>query len=171
MDKINALKIIEAWQRRSIFAFARELGIKIDNENKNDELHDLVESLTGQRSVGKLTYDQADLVIGRLKGDMRGCGRLEEKGNNLEDRWQIYAFGLKERPGMASLKQLNFIRAMMLELKRLDPMDVSLDKRLRGWLEKYAHVSDVTYLTPHTAYIVTEGLKGCLTRMGWVYRR
>lgn len=172
MRSANVVKPMEAWQRRSIFAMAGELGLKGDNGTKHDQLHEMVESITGKSSIGKLTFDEAQKVIQKIKTYMRGCERLEENPVHLDlnDRWNLFAFGLKERSGMASLGQLNFIRAMMFELKKRDPSEASLDKRLRGWLEKFAKTSDVQFLTPRTARRVIEGLKAYLVKLGWEYK-
>ena len=171
MNKEFASKGIENWQRRSIFAYARELGIKVDKETKNDSLHDLVESVTGKRSIGTLTFFDAQKVIDRMKANLRGFERFADKAKkiNATDRWSLYGFGLPERPGMASPAQLEFLRAMMFELKKRDPSEASIDDRLRGWLEKYAHTSDVKFLTPSTAWKAIEGLKKFLKKLGWKY--
>jgi hypothetical protein len=87
------------------------------------------------------------------------------------DRWKLYAFGLSDRSGYASLKQLDFIRALILELCRLDPSSTPKDKRLRGWLEKYARTSDVRFLRPDTAGKVIDGLISYLSKLGFEYRK
>lgn len=176
MNRAYASKEIEHWQRRSIFAYARELGIEIDKDNKNDSLHDTVESLTGKRSIGQLTFYEAQKVIDCLKGNLKGFKRFEEKpkqsnsNSRTKSRWDLYAFGLGSRPGMASPGQLEFIRAMMFELKKRDPGEASLEDRLRGWLEKYQHRSDIKFLTPSKANEAIEGLKSYLVKLGWEYK-
>lgn len=172
MRSAKAVKLMESWQRRSIFAYARELGIEIDKESKNDSLHDLVESVTGKRSISQLSFYDAQKVIQRLQDNLRGFEHLEERPQqkNTADRWSIYGFGLPARSGMASPGQLEFLRAMMFELKNRDPSTASLDDRLRGWLEKYAHTSDVKFLTPATAWKAIEGLKKYLKKLGWEYK-
>ena len=172
MRSTNAVKPIESWQRRSIFAYAKELGIKVDNATKNDALHDLAESVTGKRSISKLGFYDAQKVIDRLKENLRGFERFDDKPkqSNVADRWNQYGFGLPTRSGMASPAQLEFLRALMFELKNRDPSHASLDDRLRGWLEKYAHTSDVKFLTPATAWKAIEGLKKYLKKLGWEYK-
>ncbi len=158
-----AAVLISDTQRRAIFGYVRELGIKLDREHKNDALYDLVERETGKRAVSKLTNTEADRVLYCLKG------MLSSPPPPSEDRWKMYAFGLNERNCMASLKQLEFIRALIIELARLDPSSATKDKRLRGWLEKYHHTSDIRFLKSYTASKVIDGLKTYLTKLGWRY--
>jgi len=158
-------------QVKIIYTLGQELGI-VDRMVTKDSLHEMVESITGKIHISELTGDEAIKVIDRLKGNMKGVDRIKEKPKNTvsKDRWNQYAFGLTSRPGMASLKQLEFIRAMMFELKNRVPGEASLDDRLRGWLEKYNHTSDVKFLTPGKARIAIEGLKKYLVKLGWSYK-
>ena len=54
-------------QRTAIFGYAKQLGIKLDKETKNDPLYDLIESVTGKRSISKLTVAEANAVLNKLR--------------------------------------------------------------------------------------------------------
>ena len=56
-----------AYQIRKIYAIGGALGMVKRNE-EDDLLHELVESMTGKKSIKALTYGEACKVIGELEG-------------------------------------------------------------------------------------------------------
>ena len=56
-----------AYQIRKIYAIGGALGMVKRNE-EDDLLHELVESMTGKKSIKALTYSEACKVIGELEG-------------------------------------------------------------------------------------------------------
>lgn len=148
-------------QRQCIFGYAKQLGID------NDLLHERIYSITGKESIRKLSFSEAEDVIQSLKGYCKP----EPGQSSKKNRWKQYAFGFAtSRPGMATPKQLEFIRAMMLEMQKLTPGEASLDDRLKGWLQKYGKVDDLGFLDGDNARKVIDGMKKYLTRLGWEYR-
>ena len=56
-----------AYQIRKIYAIGGALGMVKRNE-EDDLLHELVEGMTGKKSIKALTYGEACKVIGELEG-------------------------------------------------------------------------------------------------------
>lgn len=155
------MRAMEAKQRQCIFGYARQLGID------NDLLHERIYSITGKESIKLLSFSEAEEVIKSLKGYCRPAPESTGKNN----RWKQYAFGFSYyRPGMASPSQLEFIRAMMLEMKKRSPSDASLDDRLRGWLQKYGKIDDIGFLDIKKARNIIDGMKNYLKSLGWEYK-
>lgn len=142
----TALKEITKPQMRHIYAMAREVGFD------NDTLHGIVYSLTRKEHIGELTVDEANTIIDRLKGNMKGFDRFKSKKPESE----------AQRVGMASEPQIKKIYRLMYELKNYDnPGEITapIKKRLRGILKKYQKIDDIKFLTAAEAWKVIEELK------------
>lgn len=137
---------IEQWQIKAIYALANSLGL-VEINNKSDALHEMVYSITNKRSIKDLQKVEANLVISRLKGNMKGF-----KHHNIT-----------AAPGMVNKGQEKKIWALLFELAKYDSQkDVPVGKRLTGFLKKYAGVNDLRFLTYENANKVIEGLKGII---------
>ncbi|MBU5442055.1 phage protein GemA/Gp16 family protein [Paenibacillus sp. MSJ-34] len=115
-------------QIKKIFGLAKQ--VKMNNE----ELHDLVQSVTGSTSIKALSKEQGIKVIDRLHG-LLGKGSSRERGRATPKQiWQINK--LAEELGWKS-----------------DPL------RLRRFLEKKLGVSHPSYLSPSQASKDIEAFK------------
>lgn len=118
-------------QMKNIFGLAKQAQLN------NDELHDLVYSVTGSNSIKALSKTQGIKVIDRL--------------NNL--------LGKGKQPTRATPNQIWQINMLAKELGwNNDP------RRLRGFLEKQQGVSHTSYLSPSQASNVIESLKAMKRR-------
>ena len=151
--KADAKARISSQQIKIIYTLGSELGL-VDRFATRDQLHEMVESITGKMHISELTSDDANIVIDRLKDHMRGFERYKSRKNTAS------------RPGMANQAQINKMWALMFELRKYDssPPKVSLQKRLRGFLKKYAGIDDTRFMTAAQAWRVIEGLKGLVER-------
>lgn len=121
-------------QSRAIWGLAKRLKLG------DEALRDLVESVTGQRSLSKLSNTYAGLVIERLKtlaGQQPGPG--------------------KQRPGRATPEQLWKQRQLAEELG----WD---DDRLRGFVRRMTKVDRPEWQPYAGATKVIEGLKAMVKR-------
>lgn len=104
-----------------------------------DDLHGLVYNLTGSEHISTISKMQAARVI-----------------DHLQDR-----LDRQYRPEMASRKQLWKIKQLARELGWEDNQ-----KRLKGFVRKYAKVEDLRWLNARGAWQVIEGLKALKKRTG-----
>lgn len=114
-------------QRQTIYGMATQLGI-YEKGNPNDDLHALVDSLTGKSSIGDLTVSDAARVISeliRLK-DGQNMPRKSKKATEVN------------RPGMITPDQIRKVWFFMYRLAEFDrePSKVSLAYRLCKIIEK-----------------------------------
>lgn len=114
-------------QLRKIYALKRQLGMD------NDELHCLVQGMTGVESLKLLNIRQAARVI---------------------DRLDALAGGRRDVPGRASEAQQRLIQKLAEEMGWAGE-----PSRLRGFLEAKAGVSDVRFLSIDSARRIIEALK------------
>ena len=155
------MRAMESKQRQCIFGYAKQLGLD------NDLLHEHVYQITKKESLKKLSFSEAEDVIKSLKSFAKPNTETTVK----KDCWSLYAFGLSHyRPGMATPGQLEFIRAMMFEIRKRKPGNASLDNRLRGWLRKYGKIDDIGFLDFRNARNIIDGMKSYLKRLGWEYK-
>jgi len=96
-------------QTKKIWSRAAEIGLS------EDDLRDLIEEISGQRSVRGLTKEKAGMVIDVLEGKAAKRREPVPKGNpdiiNLATPDQIsYAEDLKEKAGWDDDHLKNFIR-------------------------------------------------------------
>lgn len=124
-------------QNRRIWGLAQELGL--DEET----LRDVVESCTGQRSISKLAFSGADLVIARLREQIdrrRGGKKRIGAASDRVSRGQLRAIGhLREQLGWS-------------------PND------LRAWLRRYFQVSAERWMTARTATNAVTALRSMVDR-------
>lgn len=121
-------------QMRLLWVLARDHGYD------EDGLRDLVEAVTGRRSISGLTRRQASEIIERLRGP--------------------------RRPLPAARRDLRKLHALWGELGRRGwYRPEARQKALRAFLEKRFGVSDPRFLTPNRARLVIEALKAIVERM------
>lgn len=94
-----------AYQIRKIYAIGGALGMVKRNE-EDDLLHELVESMTGKKSIKALTYSEACKVIGELEG-RQGTPPPRKSGKPLR----------KTAPGHTSEGQRRKVWALMYRLQ------------------------------------------------------
>lgn len=130
-------KPIQPWQRKRIYGIARALGMTTHSSDKDDDLHLLVDAVTGKESMSALSYGDANKVISELEHRQRhGGGTAPAKKH-------------PETPGGASADQQKKIWAMMYELASYDPTPstASLGDRLAGIIRKELQI-DATAQNP-----------------------
>lgn len=147
---------INKQQIKIIYTLAQGLGI-VDRMSTTDGLHEMVYSIASKEHISSLTSDEACTVIDRLKGGMRLESRPYKKPKTSTT---------PSRTGMASDGQIKKIWFLIFSLKEYDKPEASQDmqKRLRGFLKKYAGIDDLKFLSYHKANAVIEGLKGIVER-------
>lgn len=123
------MRAIEQFQIRKIYAAGSALGIK-DSGTGGDELHTLVEAVTGKDSIKSLTYQEACAVIARLE-ELQGKTSCPKPGKSRTEEHE-------DRPGGVTSGQQKKIWALMYELKKYDevPNDVQLGDRLCAVIKK-----------------------------------
>lgn len=114
-------------QMRKIYVLANELGFD------NEDLHDIVQSITRKKHISKLTFTEAGKVIERLQGKPD-----------------------KKRVCLSS-SQEKYIKDLAFKLGWSDN-----PKRLEGFIKKYSKARAVKNLTPIQASKIIEGLKRLL---------
>jgi hypothetical protein len=157
-NKIAPVTKVNKQQIKIIYTLAQGLGI-VDKMVSRDSLHEMISSITGKEHVSDLTSIEATKVIDRLKGGMR----IENKPQRNSPPSPSPT---PTRQGMVSDGQMKKIWYLMFALKEYDQPDASndLQKRLRGFLKKYARTDDIKFLTYQKANAVIEGLKGIIER-------
>ena len=128
MGKANITK----GQIKAIWAIAKRIGLS------EDELYDIVESFTGERSLHSLSRSQANDLIDWLK--------LAQKGQL--DKWR--------GGGLATERQKWLIKQLA---RRVFSGGAGWRRRLRAFLEKRFRVSDVEWLEREEASKVINALK------------
>lgn len=96
-----------AQQRKVIFGLSKGLGIDKDN------LHVLVNGLTGCESLTELTDVQAETVIRELRSRMRYGNRSEPMNHNPKEKPAAV-------PGMMTAEQQSLAWRLMYRLQELD---------------------------------------------------
>lgn len=113
-----------AYQIRKIYAIGGALGMVKRNE-EDDLLHELVEGMTGKKSIKALTYGEACKVIGELEG-RQGTPPPRKSGKPL----------LKTAPGHTSEGQRRKVWALMYRLQDASPSKAPLGDRLCAIIKK-----------------------------------
>lgn len=123
------MKTIQQFQIKKIYAIGHSLGI-VDSGSGEDELHVLVDSMTGKDSVKALTYTEAGDVISRLE-ELQGKAASPKPSRKR-------TVGHQEKPGGVTSGQQKKIWALMYELKKYDAVanDVALGDRLCKIIKK-----------------------------------
>lgn len=121
---MNAVKTMEPWQLKKIFAIARTLGID------KDDLHAMAEV----DSLKELDSKGANEVLSRLE-KMQGGYVPPKASANKTKRTEV--------AGMATNAQCDKIWALMYSLKSLDntPVSASLGERVSGIMAKELHLT------------------------------
>lgn len=115
---------VNAQQIRKIYAIGHTLGIVDRTASNEDDLHQLIESITGKDSIRKLSTAEADSVIAELQ---RRQGRPAVKRKTSS-----------ATPGGATAGQQRKVWALMYQLASYDkdPSSATLGERLCGILKK-----------------------------------
>ena len=113
-----------AYQIRKIYAIGGALGMVKRNE-EDDLLHELVEGMTGKKSIKALTYGEACKVIGELEG-RQGTPTPRKSGKPLR----------KTAPGHTSEGQRRKVWALMYRLQDASPSKAPLGDRLCAIIKK-----------------------------------
>lgn len=151
---------IDPCQMKQIYAIAGAMGMT-ERGNPEDQLHLLVEGMTGKTSVAALTGREAELLIGRLcalQGNQAPAKRRREPPS---------------RPGGVTPAQQKKIWALMYELQKYDqePAAVSLGERLCAVIKKELGVDAVprkpfAWLDFKAGNRLIEALKGYVESAG-----
>ena len=125
---------------------------KNGNEVSDDELHQLVQGLTGKTKVSQLDGVDAEKVIKALRDSFRGTSSLVSPA------------------GMATDKQKKKIWKLMYDLQELDPWEgKTVFDRLKGFIGKFGKIDmpqadPMRFLKYSTANAIIEGLKKLVDR-------
>ncbi len=113
-------------QMKKIYAIGTQLGI-YEKDNPNDNLHILIESVTGKTSIAEITNIDADNVIKELIKYNRGNKKVSSGKPKSS-----------YKPGMITPEQSKMIWALMYRLAEYDkaPLNVTLGFRLSKVIEK-----------------------------------
>lgn len=150
----TAPRKIDKWQIKVIHVLGQNNGLvdtMLKKEGKLDQLHSIIFDITGKKSTKVLSFYEANLIIDRLKGNMKG---------------NYYTESFKKTPnlqGKISAAQISKIKAQMYELKKYDTNEYteSIEKRLQGFLKKNVKIEQLNWLSKEDASNIIEGLK-CL---------
>ncbi len=151
-------KIIQTWQRKRMYGLARELGMTTHSKDKDDELHLLVEGITGSGSLSALTFASANKVIGELEHRQR-FGPIPPPGQEQPT----------EKLGGVSIGQQKKIIALMCELRKYDaiPSTATIEQRVAGIIHRELKMTAVakdpySWLTYKDGRKLIEIIKGYL---------
>ena len=100
-------------ERRRIFGLARELGIN------RDELHILVNGVTGCTSITELNKKQTYAVIKELNDRIKLSGKTARKSSKPKKEETIV-------PGMITPNQKRYCWNMMYHLAELEPRETAV---------------------------------------------
>ena len=114
---------INNYQIRKIYAIGGALGMR--GADRQDALHDLINSMTGKNSVKELTYAEACRVIGELEA-RQGTPPPRKGGRPLR----------KTTPGRVSEGQQRKIWALMYQLAEASPSTAQVGDRLCAIIKK-----------------------------------
>lgn len=139
------MKPIDARQKKAIYALGNAAGL-VERGRTDDNLHQMVEGMTGKEHVSALTYAEAQEIIGVLKDRMRG----QYKARNSE-----------KPTGGITAGQRKKIWALMYQLADCDmqPSSASLGDRLCGIIKRELRI-DATPKQPLRWLTYQQG--GCL---------
>lgn len=120
------MRQIEPYQIKKIYAIGSRLGIT--SAGRDDDLHAMVQGMTGKGSIRALTYKEASAVIARLAELQGGQAPPSRKR----------AHGHPSRPGGVTSGQQKKIWALMYELQKHDevPNHTPLGDRLCAVIKK-----------------------------------
>lgn len=108
-------------ERKRIFGMARQLGIN------SEELHLLVNGVTGCCSITELDKNQTYAVIAELNSRIKRDNK-PKPASSKKDK--------KIVPGMITPNQQNYCWSMIYRLSELDPRNASPGERMCGAIKK-----------------------------------
>ncbi len=156
------VKSMQPYQRARIYGLARELGMSTRSAYGDDDLHVLVEGITGKDSLTLLDGDEAERVIAELKHR----GRFGAPATPPPT-------AIPEKPGGVSAGQRGKILALMLELRKLDetPNRATIEKRVAGIIARELKITasekdPYAWLTYRDGVKLIEVIKGYLNTAG-----
>lgn len=127
-------------QIQIIYALGAKTGT-LEQGNKDDALHIIVERVTGKNSVKELTEQEFNAVAYELRALLPAEERKESKGKTKEEL-KDEKEEVEEVAGMITSKQQALAWRFIYRLAELDPnSEVSNGKRLCGAIEKLCGVS------------------------------
>ena len=146
------MKPIERWQIKSIYALGSAVGL-VERGRKDDNLHQLTETITGKEHISELSYQEASGMINVLKGRMRGVHQTQITSHALS-------------PTGCTAGQRNKIWRLMYELQEYDeqPSTASLGDRLAGIIKRELQIDasaqdPLHWLTYRQASLLIEAIK------------
>lgn len=119
-------------ERRRIFGLARELGIN------RDELHILVDSVTGCASITELNKKQTYAVIRELNDRINLSGKTARKNSKPKSQKEETIV-----PGMITPNQKRYCWNMMYHLAELEPRETAVGERMCGAIGKILGITAV----------------------------
>lgn len=128
---MGAAKLIAKEQIRTIYALGASLGI-LERGNKADELHALVDALTGSSSVSRLTEAQGRTVIAELRRRASDAPQSRRKPKQHPTT-----------PGGVTEGQQRKIWKLMYLLAKVSPSGAAIGERLCGVIHKELGVDTV----------------------------
>ena len=134
--------VLTAVEIRKVYALGAKLGL-VENNNKNDALHALVEGITGKDSVKKLNTDEYKDVMTELYTRLK----LSQLEPPPEQRGKKQHY--ESNPGKMTEGQQKKVWALMYQLSGCDaePSTASLGERLSGIIKRQFGV-DATQRQP-----------------------
>ena len=132
-------------QRRKIWAAAKQKGLS------EDDVRNIIFAITGQGSTSDISMDEARRIIDRITGK-------EYKTDNTYVDYNKKA-NAQKRANQITDRQKWKINQLILELGWEDDQ-----KRIEGFIRKYANVDKVNWLTKQQAVKIIDGLKTMLAR-------
>lgn len=128
---MGATKLIAKEQIRTIYALGAASGI-LERGNKADDLHGLVDALTGSSSISRLTEAQGRTVIAELR---RRAGDAPQSRRKPKQH--------PTTPGGVTEGQQRKIWKLMYELAKISPSGAAIGERLCGVIRKELGVDAV----------------------------
>lgn len=113
---------------QKIYGMASVLGM-VEQDSKEDALHQLVYGITGKASVRELTQKEQNTVIAELRKRLR-----TERPNNQKEPE-------RNRPNKMTPNQKKKAWALLHELAELTPSDAEIEKRMAGIVRKELHIT------------------------------
>ncbi len=144
---------------RRIYALGKQLGIHDRSLGHDDDLHTLVEGLTGCSSIGDLSDAERWTVIQELTRRKNAADVPTAKSKRKKASY---------RPGMATPGQIDKLWWQIYELQKYDtgssaPVNLRLKGAINAFLKVDAPASDpCAWLTGAQAHRLIETLKNCI---------
>ena len=141
-------------QIRAIYALGSKLGI--NQNNREDNLHQLVYSITGKESIKGLTNYEA--------------ARVQSELANMERK--VHAADIP--PGKMTAEQQNYVKYLIFRLQKLSPSNAPYGERMRGAVKKIIDMDINPYSNPlynefQRKYIIYKSIMR-KAFVNWIYR-